>query len=143
MTYLNSKKAIALWTILFAFAAAPQSASARGSIHLDLPHISLPHISFSHHGNHRSKHYRKQHERQYYRDSRRHGKRYNKQHRYSRDYYRSNNYYQPRSSPYNRGYSAPRNYDDGFEYCPSPAYSLRNDPNRNCQVHGEHFHCEG
>ena len=137
MTYLTSKKAIALWAILFAFAAAPQSASARGSIHLDLPHISLPHISFSHHGNHRSKHYRKHRERQYYRESRRQSKRYNRQ------YYNNNSYYQPRSSSYNRGYSGQRYYDDGFEYCPSPAYSIRNDPRRNCQVHGEHFHCEG
>ncbi|NNC99596.1 MAG: hypothetical protein HKN85_05395 [Gammaproteobacteria bacterium] len=137
MTILNSRKThtikwAALLSMLVAITALPNTASARGSIHLDLPHFSI-----GIHDDHRGyrKHKYRDRKRRHYRSHRSYRKhRYYNNNRYYSDRYYNYRYYQPRAR-----YYPP--YSDN--YCPSSNYSDRYYGNRDCLPHGDHYHCEG
>ena len=138
---VNSRKSIALLSMLLAVAVVPASASA-GSVHIDVPHIGISlHNSNSHYRRHKR--------------SRRH---HNRHHYKSRNYNSGYNYYTPRTryydrgynsgyrSGYNSGYNYGNNYNNGdnynSNYCPTPGYSSRSYRNRGCYSHGDHYHCD-
>ena len=134
MTIFNSKTMIAALLIAFSFASVPNSASARSSVHVDFHGLTI--------GVHDSdRRYRKQHKhhKRYYRD--RHyynGSRYGSRSRYNYYY----DYYRPRYS--SRRYLSGRYYNDRRNnYCPTDTYSSRFYRNRGCYAHGDHYHCDG
>ena len=135
MTFINNtRKTLTILTMLIAIVAIPNTASARGSLH-----ISLPHLSIGSHGGHHNKHY---------------NRRYNSHH--------YNNYYRPqyRSNSYNQGYATYRNYQPRYNqrsyyqprynqprynnsgYCPTPGYSSNYYDGGGCYSHGDHYHCD-
>jgi len=134
-TFTKFAAALAVLTMCVAM---PSTASARGSVHVDLPHFS---IGFHDNGyrsyrKHR-KHYRK-HRRNHYNDYRRnhHNKRY-----YNKRYYDDGNYTSYRSDRSYRNKQRSRRYSDN--YCPTYNYSDRYYQNDGCTAHGNHYHCDG
>lgn len=136
MTIFNTRRVLALLAMTISIAAVPSTASARGSVHVDIPGFS---IGFHDH----DRHYRKRHKR-YKRHYRKHHRNHHRGYRY-----RSYDYYPRRSYRYNdyyddyRGRSNRRGYRDDYEYCPTPGYSSRYYRNRGCYSHGDHYHCDG
>ena len=141
MNFLINRKTLALATMILVISAVPNSASARTSIHVDLPHFS---IGFQ--DNHRGKRYRK-HQRHHRQHDRYSDRRYDRQYDRRSDR-RSDRHYDRRSNDYysGYGYSAPRSrhytprYDN--DYCPTPGYSSRYYRNQGCYAHGDHYHCD-
>lgn len=143
MTLFNYRSALALFGLITTVALVPSTASAKGSVHLDLPGLSIGyHDNHYRHGRyHKRKHYRKRHhrrhhyrghrDRHYYNRHRDYGYRdYGYSHRGYR-YYDHGYYYKPRKRHYNRG-----------NYCPTAGYSEYAYDNRNCYRHDGHFHCD-
>ena len=133
MNLFSPRKLIILGAAALAMAAVPGTASAGGSVHIDIPGFSI-----GYYDDHR---YRKRH-RKHYRKHYRHHKR---SHRYYRDHYDyrpygSYNYY---GGGYrSRDYYRPRYRDNRYDYCPTPGFSLRFYRNRGCYSHGNHYHCD-
>ncbi len=133
MNFFSIRKLLAMSAMALTVAAVPGTASAGGSIHLDIPGFS---IGF--HDDHR---YRKRH---------RHYKSHKRYKRYKRHYrnHDSYDYYPRRSYRYYDGYRSNR-YDrrryrdrDRYESCPTPGYSSRYYRDRGCYSHGDHYHCD-
>ena len=136
MTFLNFRSALVFIGLATIMALVPTTASAKGSVHIDIPGISI-----GYHDN-------------YYRNSYRHKRHYNKHRRH----YKKHRYYNKRY--YDHGYSSrsyrnyDRSYDRGYQYrsrtryyerdnyCPDPGYSSRAYRDRSCYSHGDHYHCD-
>ena len=140
-------KVAAAFAMIMMISAIPATASARGSVHIDLPHFTLGYHDegYRSHRSHKRKHYRKnrRHNRYYNRHYNSHRNydrngysRYNNNQRYYNDGYYTSNRYDRRNRNYNRS----RSRDN---YCPTPGYSSRYYRNGGCYSHGDHYHCEG
>jgi len=135
---LLSKHAIAAFGLIFAFVAAPTTASASGRVHIDVPGISIGY--YGDHGYRHKKHYKRKYRNNYYNDYRYNKRRYNKR-RYDNRRYRNNYYYG--GSRYNNRYDNRYNSRDRYyERCPIAGFSLRIDDRRDCYEHKGHYHCE-
>jgi len=132
-----AKYSIAAFSTALIMALAPNTASAGGSLHLDLPGISI-----GVYDDHRYRYKRK------YRHSKRYGHRYNDGYYRDRGYYRerrrarrserrqrySNDYYYGGRDRY---YDRPRR----AERCPAYGYSRYYVRDRGCYKHKDHYHC--
>ena len=146
------RKSAILFGLLLTVSIAPSSASARSSVHIDLPHFSIGYSGNHHGNNHRSRKYdnRRHHNSRGY-DRHYRGKHHYRSNRYSnhkgyRNYQPSTRYYDNNS--YDRGYSSgysSRNSrrDYSASYCPTDTYSSNYYRNRECYQHADHYHCEG
>ncbi|MBT8115839.1 MAG: hypothetical protein KJP04_10670 [Arenicella sp.] len=136
MTLLSFSKTIATAALLTSMALIPTTASARGSVHIDVPGFS---IGF--------------HDRHYYGKHHRYRDRHHWRHkRHFKRHYRRDHYWRPRhrgygSGYYDRGYRnygyAPRSRYYGGTLCPTPGYSPYWYGGGNCYAHKGHFHCDG
>jgi hypothetical protein len=148
MNIINTRKILALMAMVIATTAVPTSASARASVHLDLPGISigLHDRHYGHYDRHYDRHYKQK--RKHYRKHKRYKRHYNRHHSdgyYPRRSYRSYDSYDGYRS---NGYRNDRHRNDGYSrggyqdnYCPTPGYSSRYHRNRGCYSHGDHYHC--
>ena len=141
MTFLNIRSALVFFGLATSMALVPTTASAKGSVHIDIPGISIGYSD-----NHYGKNYR---QKRHYNNHRRHNRKhnyYNKRH-YNQSY--SGYGYSDRSYRNNdRGYSDRRynnqsrtRYYERDNYCPDPGYSTRAYRDQSCYSHGDHYHC--
>ena len=131
----------------------PTSASAKGSIHLDLPSISIglydDHRSHKRYRRHQNKHYRSRYNDHY--DNRRYERRHHRRdrnryynsHQYNHNYYSSgrhdNRRYDRRNNSYRNDSYRNRGYQGAL--CQIDGLSRHSDRGRNCYPHKGHFHC--
>ena len=130
-------KVAAIFSMVAMLAAVPSTASARGSIHLDLPHFS---VGF-HDDGHRSYRKQRKHQRKHYRKHRR-----NDYNNHRRSYYNKRYY----DNGYNTSYRSDRRYRNNYNpprysdnYCPTYNYSKNYYRNDGCTPHADHYHCDG
>ncbi|NND81235.1 MAG: hypothetical protein HKN50_02270 [Gammaproteobacteria bacterium] len=129
MTFLNIRHAFLLFGLTTMVALVPATASAKGSVHIDVPGFSIGfHDSHYSHGRHYNKH------RRHYNKHRRHHYKHRYWHK-RHDYYRHD--YGYRDRPYRHRYDTYR-----YDRCPDPGYSRYNYRNRDCYRHKGHYHCE-
>ena len=138
MTFLNIRSALVLFGLATSMAIVPTTASAKGSVHIDIPGISI-----GYYDNHYRKSYR---QKRHYNNHRRHNRYYNK--RYYNDSYRGNGYskrnYRSNDRGYDRSYNdrpRSRSYNRG-NYCPIAGYSVNAYRDQSCYSHGDHYHCD-
>jgi len=134
MNLVSFKKLVTMLTAVLTLSVVPTSASAGGSVHINVPGFSI-----GYHGDYYGrKHYRKNYNRA------------KRSHRYYRNQYRDRDYYnyRPRRS-YNYYYDGYRSrdryrsrYRNDYDYCPTPGFSVRYYRNRGCYSHGDHYHCD-
>ena len=126
MNFINTRKFLAILTMMIAITAVPNTASARGSLHIELPHLSL-----GFHGGHHNK-YRKRH--------------YNNHRNYNNYYSNNNSYYGSGYKSYQHYQPQPRYYQPSYQnqngYCPTPGYSSTYYNGGGCYEHGDHYHCD-
>ncbi len=144
---LWSRVAVLLTTLsAITLIALPTSASAGGSVHVDIPGLSIGvhenHYNKKRHrrvykNRHRNNHYRND----YYYDDHRDRKRYHKKRYYNGGYYKKR-YYKKRY--YNNDYyygERSNRYNRRAEICPIAGYSPYYNDNLDCYRHKDHFHC--
>lgn len=147
-----------------ALVALPTTATARGSVHVDIPGLSIgihdDRYKKKRHrrvykNRHRNNHYNNDH---YYDDHRYHKKKYRKKHYHKKRYYndgyykkkyhkkrgRYNNHHNGYDNSYDNDYyygGRSNRYDRRTEICPINGYSPYYNDNLNCYRHKGHFHC--
>ena len=146
MTFLNFRSTLAVFGLISTIALVTNTASARGSVHVDLPGLSIGYQDNHYRpGRAHKRAHKRAYKRRHHRSHRGHNYRgyYNRHNDYNyRDYGRSQNGY----GYYDQGYrsydykSRGRNYNRG-NYCPTAGYSEYGYRNRNCSRHEDHFHC--
>jgi len=145
--FFNTRKFLAVMAIVTTVAVIPNTASARSSIHIDLPSISLSlHDRHGYRNNRRGIRHNFHNNYHSYRNSRQYKRNNYRSHRGNyRNHYTNNNYYtngysyrgfgfQPRSQYNQPSYRGP--------ICPTPGFSTGYDENRGCYAHKDHFHCD-
>lgn len=148
MSFIKFRSALVFFGLAISAALVPPTASAKGSIHLDIPGISI-----GYHTNHYRNGYR---QKRHYNNHHRYNPRYNYYNKryYNRNYrnqdygYSGRNYRNNDRSYYGRGYndhrysnrSRNRNYQRN-DYCPDPGYSEYAYRDQSCYSHGDHYHC--
>jgi len=142
MNFINTRKFLAILTMMITVIAVPNTASARGSLHIELPHLSL-----GLHGGHHNK-YRNRHHSSRYNNHRNYNNYYSNQNSHYGSGYKTYRYYQPQTRYYQSQprYSQPRynqpSYQNQSGYCPTPGYSSRYYNGGGCYEHGDHYHCD-
>ena len=135
MTFISFRNTIAAFGLLTVIALVPTTASARSSVHVDIPGFSIGFHDRNRYGwrqnrRHSNRHSRRNHSYDY--GHRNYGSGY-----YDRSYRGYG--YAPRSY---RGYgNAPRSGYYGRDVCPIAGYSPYGYRDRGCYAHKDHFHC--
>lgn len=146
MKLFSINKLLVLSGIALSVAVAPTTASARGSVHIDVPGFSIGFHDDNRHYRKRHKRYHKRHHSKHYSGrSNRYYDGYGYQsrgYRYGSDSYRNRSYRNSYKNGYRSGYKNSYRNDYRGDYCPTPGYSPRYYDDRGCYAHGDHYHCD-
>ena len=161
-----TKQTVAALGLVLLVGIAPNSAHAKGSLHLELPGLSIGLHDNDRRYRSSRRHYNRNYHNNHHDEYRGRDRRYHKKYRHHKRYYKNhhnghhnNNYSNKRYNRYdnrydnqyndNYYYGGQSNRNDGYynqsqraQICPTAGYSRYRDRNRSCYQHKDHYHCD-